>query len=283
MHKVTVFFTDTQKQRLKELGAGPDVRSVGYEDPQQRNRAFQDLEASLAGEERRRLDDYRLNVRRPGLAVLESDLALALAAEGFVQVVTPIIMSRGHLAKMGLDDSHPLAAQVHWLGPGHCLRPMLAPHLYYVVKDLLRLWDGPVGLFEIGPCFRKETQGASHLGEFTMCNLAEFGLPVEERQERLEKLAALVMSVAGLHDYVITPLTSEVYGETIDIEAGPDRLEVGSCAMGPHALDSAWGIIDTWVGLGFGLERLLMAKGGHENIGRVGRSLSYLGGFRLNV
>jgi phenylalanyl-tRNA synthetase alpha chain len=280
---MTAIFSETQKQRLKELEAAPEERSAEFDDAAERNRAFQMLETRLVKKERERLDEFRQSVRRPRLATLENELAQCLADAGFVQVTTPIIMSKHHLAKMGIDDSHPLAGQVHWIGSGHCLRPMLAPHLYYVIRDLLRIWDKPVSLFEVGPCFRKETQGAAHLGEFTMLNLTEFGLPEENRNARLEELAALVMSVVGLNDYQIVRETSEVYGETIDIEAGPNRLEVGSCAMGPHFLDGAWGIVDTWVGLGFGLERLLMAKGGHESIGRVGRSLAYLGGCRLNV
>lgn len=278
-----VFFSDTQKQRLKELEASPEERSAEFDDAAERNRAFQAIETRLVKQERERLEKFRDTVRRPRLATLENELAQCLADAGFVQVTSPIIMSKRHLAKMGIDDSHALASQVHWIGSSHCLRPMLAPHLYYVVRDLLRIWDKPVSLFEVGPCFRKETQGAAHLGEFTMLNLAEFGLPMEARDERLQELAELVMTTVGVDDYAIVRETSDVYGETIDIEAGPNRLEVGSCAMGPHPLDDPWGIVDTWVGLGFGLERLLMAKGGHESIGRVGRSLAYLGGFRLNI
>ena len=62
-----------------------------------------------------------------------------------------------------------------------------------------------------------------------------------------------------------------------------DNLEVGSGAMGPHVLDNAWKITDTWVGIGFGLERLLMVAEGSHNLGSVGRSISYLDGVRLNI
>jgi len=37
------------------------------------------------------------------------------------------------------------------------------------------------------------------------------------------------------------------------------------------------------VGLGLGLERLVMAKQGYQNIQRTGRSLIYLDGVRLNI
>jgi len=53
--------------------------------------------------------------------------------------------------------------------------------------------------------------------------------------------------------------------------------------MGPHQLDRAWKIIDTWMGIGFGLERLLMVARGTTNLGKVGRNLSYLNGIRLNI
>ena len=62
-----------------------------------------------------------------------------------------------------------------------------------------------------------------------------------------------------------------------------DGLELGSGAMGPHPLDHAWRITDTWVGLGFGLERLLMTVRGGNSIGKMGRSLAYLDGITLNI
>ena len=48
-------------------------------------------------------------------------------------------------------------------------------------------------------------------------------------------------------------------------------------------LNGNWGVVDPWVGLGFGLERLIMAREGYPNIERVGRSLAYVDGVRLNV
>jgi phenylalanyl-tRNA synthetase alpha chain len=192
-------------------------------------------------------------------------------------------MSKGLLDKMSIDDHHPLATQIFWLGKDRCLRPMLAPHLYFVLKDLLRLWEKPVRVFEIGPCFRKESQGAQHANEFTMLNLVEMGLDPEIRQNRLEELAALIARTAGIDDYKFQPVDSAVYGETIDIVAGDSQLEIGSSAMGPHVLDQAWQITDAWVGIGFGLERLLMVAENIKSLGRVGRSLGYLDGIRLNL
>ena len=116
-----------------------------------------------------------------------------------------------------------------------------------------------------------------------MLNLVEMGLDSKVRQNRLEELAALITGTAGVEDFVYQPVDSAVYGETIDILAGENRLEIGSSAMGPHALDRAWKITDPWVGIGFGLERLLMVAENNKSMGRLGRSLGYLDGIRLNI
>jgi phenylalanyl-tRNA synthetase alpha chain len=214
---------------------------------------------------------------------LENRLADVLTGRGFVQVTTPIIMSRSHLAKMSITADHPLYRQIYWIDRNHCLRPMLAPHLYCLLQNLLRVWEKPVRLFEVGPCFRRESGGAQHTREFTMLNLVEAGLPMEERERRLRELAAWVADAARLSDHRITIANSEVYGKTIDILAGQRNVEVGSGAMGPHELDKLWRIADAWVGIGFGLERLLMAAENVESLGKLGRSLSYIDGIRLNI
>jgi len=280
---LNILWTTTQIKRLKELGAGEEDLARAFENPADRERAFQALEHELARSGRRKLAELLAGPRRSRLCRLESRLAEVLIKRGFVQVTTPTIMAKGLLAKMSIDDHHPLASQIFWLGRERCLRPMLAPHLYYVLKDLLRLWEKPVRLFEIGSCFRKESQGARHANEFTMLNLVEMGLDGSDRRQRLEELASLICGTAGVDDFVLQPVESAVYGETIDILAGEERLEIGSSAMGPHALDRAWQIADAWVGIGFGLERLLMAATGIKSMGRLGRSLAYLDGIRLNI
>jgi phenylalanyl-tRNA synthetase alpha chain len=116
-----------------------------------------------------------------------------------------------------------------------------------------------------------------------MLNLVEMGLAEETRQKRLEELAALVTKAAGVDDYYIQSESSAVYGETIDILDGRNHLELGSAAMGPHVLDRAWQITDAWVGIGFGLERLLMVAEKSQSLGKMGRSLAYLDGIRLNI
>jgi len=280
---LSITWTAIQIARLNELAAGDRDMDQCFDSPSERDRAFQKLEKQLVKVQRQKLQQLREGSRRPGLCRLESRLTDILVQHNFVQVTTPTILSKGLLAKMSIDDDHPLASQIFWLGKDKCLRPMLAPHLYFVLKDLLRLWEKPVRIFEIGSCFRKESQGAQHSNEFTMLNLVEMGLAEDQRQARLEELTALVTAAAGVEDYVIQTETSAVYGETIDILAGKDRLEIGSAAMGPHVLDQAWQIQEAWMGIGFGLERLLMMAEKSRSLGRMGRSLAYLDGIRLNI
>jgi pyrrolysyl-tRNA synthetase-like protein len=278
-----ITWSDVQQRRLKELDTGPEEQNAQFDNAVERDKTFHNLEKRLIKQARYRLKEFREKYLRPALCRLESTLVETLTAKSFVQVTTPIIMSRGLLAKMTIDENHPLFSQVYWLDKGRCLRPMLAPHLYYVLKDLLRLWEKPVRIFEVGPCFRKESHGSQHSPEFTMLNLVEMGLPQELRQERLQQLAALVIQAAGLESFDLKTENSTVYGQTIDVIAGKDNIEVGSAAMGPHALDKAWRITAAWVGIGFGLERLLMAKENNQNLAKMGRSLAYLNGIRLNV
>jgi phenylalanyl-tRNA synthetase alpha chain len=271
-----------QRSRLIALDADATELSERFEDQTQRDRAFQELEGALVRKRRAELQELRKVHRRPGLCRLETTLVKSLVGAGFVQVTTPTILSRGLLARMGVTDAHDLFEQVFWLDKDRCLRPMLAPHIYYVIKDLLRLWEKPVGIFEIGSCFRRESQGARHSTEFTMLNLCEFGLPEEDRDRRVRELADLVTRAAGIEEYRLEEAESTVYGDTLDV-VSMDGLELGSSAVGPHPLDHAWRITDTWVGLGFGLERLLMAVREGSSIGRLGRSLAYLDGITLNL
>ena len=279
---VVTTWSEVQTKRLKALEADGAQLAQRFDDEEGRDRAFQALEGELVARCRRRLHEIRFVHRRPALCRLEADLTEALVEAGFVQVTTPTILARGLLARMGVDEEHPLFDQVFWLDRDRCLRPMLAPHLYYVIKDLLRLWEKPVRIFEIGSCFRKESHGARHSTEFTMLNLCEFGLPPEDRSRRIRELANLVTRIAGVSEYRLEEENSTVYGETLDVVTS-DGLELGSGAVGPHPLDRAWRITDPWVGIGFGLERLLMAVKGSDSIGRMGRSLAYLDGIPLKL
>ena len=280
---MTIPWTETQSRRLHELDAAELDLDQRFDSTAAREQAYHRLEKQLVTKHRQRLKEFREIYLRPALCRLESKLVDVMVQKGFAQVTTPIIMSKGLLAKMSIDATHPLNSQIYWLDKNKCLRPMLAPHLYYVLVDLLRLWDKPVRIFEVGPCFRKESKGSRHSSEFTMLNLVEMGLPEETREQRIKELGTLVSEVAGVNDYRFETVKSEIYGDTMDIVAGTDRVEIGSSAMGPHPLDRPWKITDTWVGIGFGLERLLMVAEGSRNLAKMGRSLTYLDGIRLNI
>jgi len=276
-----VLFTVTQRQRLRELGAAVELVDNTFADVAARDAAYKDLERRLTADGRHHLDELRASGRPPALAALSQALRRTLAGAGFVEVVTPHIITRDALQKMGIPPDDPLTDQVFWLDGSHCLRPMLAPNLYTLLRRLGRIWSRPFGIFEVGTCFRRDSQGSQHRNEFTMLNLVELGRPLDECRARLEELAALVLTAAGIADYELASVESGVYGDTIDVLVG--GVEVCSTAMGPLPLDDAWGITEPWVGLGFGLERLLQARDGHQNIERVARSVSYLDGVRLNL
>lgn len=277
---MSITWTQIQKQRLQELNASEVLQEMYFESQQERDRAYQGQEHLLVVRGKHKLHEMLETKRRPSISILEQQLVEALTQKGFVQVLTPTIISKTALAKMSVSDDHPLFSQVFWLDSKRCLRPLLAPNLYTLWRDLLRIWEKPIRIFEIGTCYRKESKGSLHLNEFTMLNLTELGLPEDQRHQRLEELAALVMDTVGIVDYQLESESSVVYGDTLDVVKG---IELGSSAMGPHVLDEQWGIIDPWVGIGFGLERLLMIREGSQNVQSMGRSLSYLNGVRLNI
>lgn len=274
-------WSKVQKQRLVELNADESLLEYTFQDAKERDRAFQSLDKELVLANKKHLIDLRNKGLRPLLCQLESQLVQCLTQEGFVQVVTPHILPRDMLERMTITSEHPLSNQVFWVDKNKCLRPMLAPNLYSLLRDLERIWEKPIKIFEIGTCFRKESQGANHLNEFTMLNLVEMGNLEGRQKQRLKELAHMVMEAAGVTDYVLEGCESEVYKETIDVVV--KDLEIGSGACGPHDLDNNWGIFDSWVGIGFGLERLVTVKRDYKNIRRAGRSISYLDGSRLNI
>lgn len=272
-------FTATQKQRLVELDAAGELDERKFSSATERDLSFKRLSQELIQMNKRRLQRLREITLRPAIREMESLLVTILNQAGFAEVTTPTILSKGMLTKMGITKKHALWEQVYWLENGNCLRPMLAPNLYHLMGYLGRLWPRPVRIFEIGQCFREESKGTKHLSEFTMLNLVEMGI-TGDTGARLAELAELIMGGLGMtHRLVVEE--SEVYRNTIDVMV--DDLEIASGATGPHPLDANWNIAENWVGLGFGLERLVMMKEGFNNIRRVGRSLVYLDGARLNV
>jgi len=273
-------WTTSQIQRLRELNAAELALNKQFSNSEERNREFFKFERDLVRQGHQNLQVFRTQSRRPRLCELEDTLVKTLVKHDFVQVLTPILISKESIAKMSIVPGHELFKQVFWVDEKKCLRPMLAPNLYFLLRELDKIWEKPVRIFEVGPCFRKDTKGRRHINEFTMLNLVELGSPLAQRKERLEELATIIMETCGITEFSFISHRSEVYGETIDVLS---EFEVASGAVGPHPLDSNWGITDPWVGIGFGLERLLMVRENFQNIQRAGRALVYLDGERLNI
>ena len=275
-------FTATQQQRLVELNAPEEALNMEFEDMEGRNTYFKGLDASLVRENKEKIGRLLKEKHKTLSLEIEADLETWLMTEGFTRVSTPTIITSAMLDKMTITKEHPLTNQVFWLDAKKCLRPMLAPNLYEVMRDLRKITREPVRIFEAGSCFRKESQGAQHLNEFTMLNFVELaGVEEGEQMDRLRALAKGAMEALGIEEYELVEEGSEVYGKTLDIEV--NGMEIASGAFGPHLLDEKWGIFDTWVGIGFGIERIALAKGKYKNIKRVGRSLAYLDGSPLNL
>lgn len=275
-------FTITQKERLAELDASPDIIAAEFETVEERNREFKKIETSMAKAAREDIKDLLDERMITFTEEVSRKLQDWLKSEGYTKVSTPTIITKQMLEKMTIDEFHHLSEQVFWLDRKRCLRPMLAPNLYVMMRELKRITNEPVKIFEIGSCFRKESQGARHMNEFTMLNCVELAVVEDGKQvEAMRELAHSAMSALGIENYELVEEESTVYGTTIDIEI--DGIEVASGSYGPHFLDEQWGVFDTWVGIGFGVERLAMAMAKSKTIKRFGRSISFIDGQPMNI
>ena len=275
-------FTETQKNRLTELGVKKETVLRMFETVNEREQTYTIVEKQAAVRNKADLKYLLEESRKPALCRLQQELADALCEEGFTQVTTPIIISSKALEKMTIDRNNPLYDQLFWLDTKTCLRPMLAPNLYEVSRKILTSQKTPLRIFEIGSCFRKESEGNSHLKEFTMLNLVEWGTPEENRTDQLKKFADLVLKTARIDDYSLQEEDSVVYGLGLDV-VSRDGLELASTSMGPHPLDDKWKITCSWVGIGFGLERLLMHREKQSGIHRYSKSNVFLDGVCLKI
>lgn len=275
-------FTEAQANRLTELGIKKHEIQVEFESVKECEKQFKKRERELVKINRDKFLKLAREDRQPKLQVLEKKLSDTLITKGFIQVSTPTIISRKALEKMSIDYNNPLSEQVFWLDKKQCLRPMLAPNLYEVSYKMFPYCDMPLRIFEMGSCFRKESEGKKHLKEFTMLNLVEWGTDENKRVERLKELSQIVLESAGIKDYMFEEEDSTVYGIGLDV-VGTDGLELASTSMGPHPLDVNWKINTTWVGLGFGLERILMNREQEEGIHRFSRSTNFLDGALLSI
>ncbi len=274
---MTCKLTDPQIQRLREYGHEPKNESE-FETEEERDKAFTKMMSKLQRENEKGIRDMIANPRHHRLMELELQLSEALIKEGFIEVKTPILISKAELAKMTIDENHPLYKQVFWVDDKRCLRPMHAINLYNIMRELRDHTDGPVKFFEIGSCFRAESHSNDHLEEFTMLNLVDMG-PQGDTTEKIKHYIDIVMKTVGL-DYELVHEESDVYKETIDVEVNGE--EVCSAAVGPHYLDPAHDVHEPWCGAGFGLERLIMMRDGDGSVKKTGKSVGYLNGFKIN-
>ncbi len=276
-------YSEAQKRRLIELGLDREELKREFEDVETRKEQFQLQEKQLVKSSIQALNQFLDNDRTPSLKAVEELLKDWLKNQkGYSEVVTPMIISNEKLRKMSIDSDNKLMDQVFKLSDKECLRPMLAPNLYIVMRDLKRSLNKSVSIFECGNCFRKESQGSQHLNEFTMLNLVNFaGVEDGNQMAYLKEISHEMMAHLGIEDYEFEISESSVYGETLDIVC--DGMEIASGSFGPHPLDANWGVFDTWVGLGIGVDRLAKHLGSFNTIRQVGRSTSYLSGSRIKI
>ncbi len=272
-------YTLSQAKRLRYLGC-PEVDEATFDTAEQRDAAFRSQEKEATSASRAMLASMRDRCDPVLVNALAAEVADFLRRNGFMEVSTPIVIPRVYLERMTISADHPLANQVYYVDSKQCLRPMLAPGLYSISRRLMNVLGSPLGVFEIGPCFRKESQGSRHLTCFTMVNFVEWGIPEEDKYERMSRLVSDLMRMLGL-EYEQVEEESTVYGRTFDIEVAGQELASG--AYGPHPLDRAWDITGTWMGLGMGIERAVCLREGIDNIQRVGRSFAYHNGASINI
>lgn len=269
-------FTDPQVQHLNEYG-DEDWTAAEFEDSTSRDKAFSNTMSKLKSKNNSELKDLFIDPHNE-MTDLQNRIRDKLKSRGFIEVHTPIFVSTAALAKMTITEDHPLYKQVFFIDSKRALRPMHAMNLYAVMRRLRDHTNGPVKIFEIGSCFRKESRSSTHLEEFTMLNLVELG-PDGDAMEHLKTYIDDIMQAVGL-EYTTCREESDVYVETLDVEI--DGTEVASGAIGPHRLDAAHDIHEPWAGVGFGLERLMMIKKGKSSAKKTGNSITYLNGCKLD-
>jgi len=267
-------FSPSQKKRLETLMVS-DEYDLDNPDllPE-----FAELEAELTARRKKEFCGIYENSREHMLAKLERDISAFLISKGFIEIKSSLLIPEEYIVRMGIDKDVELSKQVFRTDDGQCLRPMLAPVLYNYLRRLDKILPDPVKIFEIGPCYRKESDGSSHLEEFTMVNFCQMG--EGSTRENLVQLIDEFLTHLGI-SYEIEGDECMVYGATIDIMHGD--LELSSAVVGPVPMDMDWGVNKPWIGAGFGLERLLKVKHNFKNIKRGSRSELYYNGIHTNL
>ncbi|MDO9516734.1 MAG: pyrrolysine--tRNA(Pyl) ligase [Methanosarcinaceae archaeon] len=266
-------FTQIQKNRILSLLGPDEMISFSRE-----KRSFKELESTLQIQRKKDLVSMYEDSRENLLGKLERTITEFFVDIGFLEIKSPILIPFEYMERMGVGEDKKLSEQIFRVGDNMCLRPMLAPGLYNYLRKFDNVLSDPVRLFEIGPCYRKESDGNSHLEEFTMLNFCQMGSKCTKKN--LEYLIQDFLESLDI-EYELVSDSCMVYGDTIDVMH--KGMELSSAVVGPVPMDMDWGIDKPWIGAGFGLERLLKAKYNLKNINRAGRSESYYNGISTNL
>ncbi|MCC4769739.1 pyrrolysine--tRNA(Pyl) ligase [Methanosarcina sp. DH2] len=264
--------TKSQIDRLEGLLSPTDEITLDSGTP------FRELESELLSRRRKDLRQIYAEERENYLGKLERKITKFFVERGFLEIKSPILIPLEYIEKMGIDNDKELSKQIFRVDKNFCLRPMLAPNLYNYLRKLDRSLPDPIKIFEIGPCYRKESDGKEHLEEFTMLNFCQMGSGCT--RENLEAIIKDFLDYLGI-DFEIVGDSCMVYGDTLDVMHSD--LELSSAVVGPVPMDRDWGINKPWIGAGFGLERLLKVMHDFKNIKRASRSESYYNGISTNL
>jgi len=265
-------FTQSQLDRLETLVFSGDKTSLNA------GLSFRELESELLARRKEDLKRIYVEERENNLGKLEREITKFFIEKGFLEIKSPILIPAEYVERMGIDNDTELSKQVFRVDKNLCLRPMLAPGLYNYLHKLDKVLPDPIKIFEIGPCYRKESDGKDHLEEFTMLNFCQMGSNCN--REELEILIKEFLDFLNI-DFEIVGDSCMVYGETLDVMHG--NLELSSAVVGPIPLDREWGINKPWIGAGFGLERLLKVIHNFKNVKRAARSESYYNGVTTSL
>ena len=115
-------FTVTQRERLAELDAAPDILDMEFDTTEARNAEFRKIETSMAKAARERLKDLVEDRKITFTEEVSRKLQDWLIRDGYTKVSTPTIITRQMLEKMTIDEFHHLSEQVFWLDRKRCLR-----------------------------------------------------------------------------------------------------------------------------------------------------------------
>ncbi len=266
-------YSPSQIERIKALSTPGDKLSQRDSLPE-----FKVLEKELINKRKDELKKIYEQDRENELGKLERTITAFFTQRGFLEIKSPIMIPMEYIQRMGIDQDDHLSKQIFKVGDNMCLRPMLAPCLYNCLRKFDNVLPDPLRIFEIGTCYRKESDGSRHLEEFTMLNFCQMGSNCTRKS--LENIIGEFLDHLGI-EYTIEADSCMVYGETLDVMHG--ELELSSAVVGPIPLDREWGVSKPWIGAGFGLERLLKVKHDYRNIRRASRSELYYNGINTNL